>query len=608
MKNKLLMLGLLSLLVGCGSNAASSSSKKGSTPIVSTPSVSMKDSTSSSSSIKVESSSSTTSSSKVSSTTTSTNSNVTTSSSHVSITPTNPTLNVVSDLKVQINERVNYLTLVSAYDTIDGNISHLINVTLPDGVTLENGNLVFATVGTYKIDFTVTNSSNLTSSGSINIEVYDIEAKDVDAPVILNYQNIRVKPGVMAYPLEGVIATDDFDGDVTNALVATYFAEGDATEGISFDIEGNYKVTITATDKAGNKSSVEINIEVNSEDLPTFVNMTEGIIMEYNCTVESSDITPYEGAISKEVKLKVKESQVYANFRLTFDEPIDLQNKVLSMYVKAGDNVKSNRISIDLRQGAEGVGQQQYILGETSGTGYAIEDKGNGWFKITMVVAQVWNLSSYVTDYIRLVFSNNDVTKTANMYIADFLIDDYKGEEIGGGNTGGEGGEVIDTISSEELTEIMEVRYNCVIEADKTVSHDGVQSSKIKAFDEYATTRLRINANLTGYMISFYYKTEASTIYKDRIYVQCKDTSDATINSEIQISKQDTLANGVTFTNADENGWMKVTIDCDAVGFSAAKTKDIVFKFRSLTGTVDGTTSYIGIAWIDELYILKKGA
>ena len=223
MKNKLLMLGLLSLLVGCGGSNASSnkaSSSMVSTPIVSTP----KESSTSSSVIDPS---------------------VNTSSSKISITPSNPTLNVVDGIKIRINERVNYLTLVSAYDTIDGNISHLISVELPSGVSMENGDLVFSKVGNYEIKFEVTNSSNLTSTGSINIEVYEISGEDKNAPVILAYKDIRVKPGVMAYPLEGVTALDDFDGNISSSLVATYQQVGDATNGISFNEEGNYTITIS---------------------------------------------------------------------------------------------------------------------------------------------------------------------------------------------------------------------------------------------------------------------------------------------------------------------------------------------------------------------------
>lgn len=580
MKNKLLMLGLLSLLVGCGGSNASSnkvSSSMVSTPIVSTP----KESSTSSSVIDPS---------------------VNNSSSKISITPSNPTLNVVDDIKIRINERVNYLTLVSAYDTIDGNISHLISVELPSGVSMENGDLVFSKVGNYEIKFEVTNSSNLTSTGSINIEVYEISGEDKNAPVILAYKDIRVKPGVMAYPLEGVTALDDFDGNISSSLVATYQQVGDATNGISFNEEGNYTITISSTDQAGNIATQEINIEVNSEDVPTYVDMTENILIEYNCTITTtSEIVPYEGTISKEVTLKVKETQVYANFRLTFDEAIDLENKKLSMYVKAGDNVKNDRLSIDMRQGADGVSQKQIELREHTGTGYSVVDKGNGWFLLTIVFAQVWTPTTYVTDYLRLVFSNADITTTAKMYVADVYLDDYKGEDIGGGESGSDNDDVIEP--TQDFTDLMEVNYNCVVELDGSVSHDGVQAAKVKAFDEWIATKNYVEKDLAGYQISFYVKFEEGTVRKNRIYAQFKDNADVAIVSDIAISTQDPLIDGVTLSEPDENGWSKVTIDCDAVGVGGVATRKFIIKYQCADAT-----ALNGVAWIDELYFTKKGA
>lgn len=577
MKNKLLMIGLLALLVGCGGNSNSSSSKVASTPSV-TPSISSPSVSSNTSSPSISSPSS--------------------SSSKVSITPSNPTINVLDGLRININEKVNYLTLVNAYDTIDGNISHLIEVELPSGVTLENGDLSFEKEGNYEIKFKVTNSSNLSSSALINIEVYAIDGEDKNAPVIIGQKDIRVKPNVTIYPLDGVTASDDFDGNVTSSLVATYLTEGDATDGISFEEEGNYEITISVSDNAGNKVSKTINIEVNSEDLPTFVNMTVNLILEYNCNINNSDVVPYEGAISKEVVLKVKTSQVYANFKLPFDDPIDLENKQISMYVKVGENVKSNRLTLDLRQGTEGVGQKQFEIKESQGNGYIIEDKGNGWFLFTVVFNKVWNISTYVTDYIRLVFANEDVTKTANIYIADLLIDDYKDDGSSDNPSIPDTPEV-----SEDLTDSMEVNYNCVIELDKEVSHDGVQSAKIKAFDEWISTKNYVNKDLAGHIITFYVKFSGTSMYKNRVYVQFKDTSDAAIINDIAISTQDSLPEGVTLSEPDENGWSKVTVDCSLVGAGGVETRKLNIKFRCADAVAKD-----GVAWLDELYITKKGA
>ena len=197
-----------------------------------------------------------------------------------------PTLTVKNDLTININEKVNYLNLVSAVDEVDGNISHLITVELPSGVSMTDGYLSFESAGTYTINFSVNNSRNINAKASIKITVVSILNKDGHKPTIMGYkENIRVKPNAMAYPLDGVTAIDDVDGDVSSTLKATYKVLSDATNGISFEEEGNYKIVITANDSSNNEQSIVINIEVNSEDLPTYVDITDNITKEYNCSV-----------------------------------------------------------------------------------------------------------------------------------------------------------------------------------------------------------------------------------------------------------------------------------------------------------------------------------
>ena len=52
-----------------------------------------------------------------------------------------PILTVKNDMTININEKLHYLNLVSAVDEVDGNISHLINVEMPNGVSMEGGYL-----------------------------------------------------------------------------------------------------------------------------------------------------------------------------------------------------------------------------------------------------------------------------------------------------------------------------------------------------------------------------------------------------------------------------------------------------------------------------------
>ena len=75
------------------------------------------------------------------------------------------------------------------------------------------------------------------------------------------------------------------------------------------------------------------------------------------------------------------------------------------------------------------------------------------------------------------------------------------------------------------------------------------------------------------------------------------------IVSDIAISTQDSLIDGVTLSEPDENGWSKVTIDCDAVGVGGVATRKFIIKYQCADAT-----ALNGVAWIDELYFTKKGA
>ena len=158
-------------------------------------------------------------------------------------------ITVKSDMTININEKLHYLNLASATDEVDGNISHLMTVELPSGVTMQDGYLSFAAKGTYTITFKVVNSRNITTTNSINITVVELLSKDNHKPTILGYKtSIQVKPNVVIYPLNGVTSVDDVDGDVTSSLKATYQTLGDASEGISFSEDEGKSWTVLPED------------------------------------------------------------------------------------------------------------------------------------------------------------------------------------------------------------------------------------------------------------------------------------------------------------------------------------------------------------------------
>ena len=622
MKNKTkvsLVLISLMALCGCNKNISSSSSVNTKTSYTSSEVINE----TSSSSIESSTSANEESSSSDSSSESSTNSSSETSSSSSSnssgsssVTPTNPTIIVESDLRININEHVNYLTLVSAVDTIDGNITHLVTVELPNNVEMINGDLYFQDVGIYTITFHVTNSSNLSSSASINIEVYRIEDKDFTGPTILGAKNIRVKPNVLAYPLEGITAIDDIDGDVTTSLTATYQIDGDATNGISFIDEGEYEITIKAKDSSDNYSQVTITIEVNSEDVPTFVDITEALVKEYNCNVGDSNEVPFTGAKSKIITVKHdSQNTKYANAKFVFTPTEDLNNKKLSFYFKMGDNVTGNKMGFYLMRDGNKLVSDTISNSATISTGYSVIDQGDGWYQVNIAINQKWpSLDSYMVDSIRISFANTDVTKTATVYIANVLLDDYKeGDDLGGSGNEGGGGTIdpTPTPSSDLSDNIIPYTDYTTVTKDTTVSHDGVQSTKIKGVPtstyQYTQGRYNFDSSISSdnLKISFFVKLDGNNIYRNRITVRVCTTNNDQVEPKIYLDGSSSNPDGVTVTSADSNGWYQVTIDCNTLSYesktipSGSIVKYIRFGVEASDRDSDKTIE--PIFWIDEL-------
>ena len=624
-KNKIcLSLILLIALSGCfkinnqTSNDSSSTNKVSETSTTSSKEglSSSSSKVSSSTTSNLSSSSSSSSNPKVSS---STNSSSSSSSSKNPVTPTNPTITVVDDFRININEHVNYLSLVNAVDTIDGNITHLVTVDLPANVEMINGDLYFGYVGTYNIVFNVKNSSGLSSSADVNIEVYKIENKDFTGPTILGYKNIRVKENVMAYPLEGVTAIDDIDGDVTSLLSATYETDGDATNGISFDKEGLYTVVIKAKDLSDNYSQVLVTIEVNNEDLPTAVDITDLLVKEYNCNIGDSNVVPFEGAKSKIIQLKHNsESVKYANAKFVFTPTEDLDNKKLSFYVKLGDNnVTKNSLGLYLMNNGEKLASLTFQVSATSNEGYSVVDKGDGWYLFTVAFSKQWpSLDSYVVDSIRLSYSNIDVTKTATVYIANALLDFYKEGDIdvddnpsGGDNGGGNGGQ--SPLPTSDLSDKIISNGNSTVTIDTTVSHDGVQSAKIKganaSVSQYTQALYNFETPIStdNLNISFYIKLDGSTVYSNRIAFRVCTTNDDKIDPQIYLHGSSNPT-GVSIDSADENGWYKITINCNELEYDSKKVpagetlKYVRFTFEA-ADKKEETKVIEPVIWVDEL-------
>ena len=541
------------------------------------------------------------------------------------ITNTNAAvLTVKSDMTININEKLHYLNLASASDEVDGNISHLITVELPNGVSMNEGYLSFEQTGTFTITFKVVNSRNITTTNSITITVIELLSKDNHKPTILGYKaSVQVKPNVMVYPLNDVTAVDDVDGDVTSSLKATYQTLGDATEGISFAEEGNYVIKITAYDFSNNEASVDVNIIVSNEDVATYVDITKNVTKEYNCSIEETDDMPYANSNTRMVVLipdSTGANAKYANFKIQLDNNTDLKNKKIEFDVKFGENIYKNTFAIGLMNDGEKLTSQVQITSdEKVESGYSLKAIENGWFHFTIIFSKLWTIESYITDYIRVAFSNVDYYKSAYLYVANVRFDDYLGGDIDDGgnpgqtpgegeeNEGGSGSGPSEEVDTYDYSDNLENSYYATLTTDTSVSHDGAQSTKFEgtgikdATDgaDNAGAQVRIQKSLAGKKFTFYIKYDGETVRKNRVALTFyKDSSTKFASDALRVSLQDTLPSGITLTSPDSNGWQYCEIDIDAIGYNTAD----IYKVRFVIQTPN-VQEIVPTCWIDEIKI-----
>ena len=175
-----------------------------------------------------------------------------------------PKITLFGDSTITLEVGDSYKELgAMAIDNIDKDISNKIKI---------SGEVDTTKVGTYKVKYTVSDSSNNKSSitrtvivkENENSEKNKKETKDVTKPQIEfsnpnAYQRICTgdKVDISINGAYGYVARDDVDGDITPSVRVT------GQTGV-INIVGTYTLTYEVSDKAGNKTSVQRNFEVKS--------------------------------------------------------------------------------------------------------------------------------------------------------------------------------------------------------------------------------------------------------------------------------------------------------------------------------------------------------
>ena len=155
------------------------------------------------------------------------------------------------------------------------------------------------------------------------------------------------------------------------------------------------------------------------------------------------------------------------------------------------------------------------------------------------------------------------------------------------------------------------------VNIDSEVSHDGVQSAKIKGvnYTQNKYTQARYNLSnpviVDNLKISCYVKLDGNNIRSNRITFRVAPVSGNTVDPQIYLNDT-SHPTGVTVEKADANGWYKIILDCNTLSYQdktlAAGAKVQYVRFTIEPEDKNETTPVIEpIIWVDELNFYYEG-
>ena len=193
-----------------------------------------------------------------------------------------PVINVEDTYTLTKGEDFSYAMLdATATDKEDGDLTDKI---------VFSGQVGVNKVGEYKVTLTVTDKGGKTATKTVKVVVKDVDIKDDKAPVIAvgvktPYQVTQNKP----FKPSDLNATA-FDKEESRTVEITYSykdEDGKAVDRINTSKLGEYTVTLTAKDKAGNTATKTVKVQVvrniqptiscnyNNTDKPYYVGINE---------------------------------------------------------------------------------------------------------------------------------------------------------------------------------------------------------------------------------------------------------------------------------------------------------------------------------------------
>ncbi len=155
-----------------------------------------------------------------------------------------PVITGASDFILEIGStKPNWLEGVSATDNVDSNVV----------VTVNDSNVQMDVVGTYNLVYTATDKANNTATITVTVSITG-PLVDTQAPQIIGTRDIEYTIGDAApLYLEGIYGIDNID-----ETIVVHFDDSE----INLNIPGNYDLIYTASDLAGNTTTVIVTVYV----------------------------------------------------------------------------------------------------------------------------------------------------------------------------------------------------------------------------------------------------------------------------------------------------------------------------------------------------------
>ncbi|MFC7407031.1 immunoglobulin-like domain-containing protein [Georgenia alba] len=186
---------------------------------------------------------------------------------------TAPVLEGVDPTSVVEGEDFDPMAGVTATDEQDGDLTDQVEVT---------GEVDTTTPGDYELTYTVTDSDGATTTATRTVTV---TAAPNTAPVIEGATNVSVEQGTVFDPMAGVTATDEEDGDLTDAV------EVEGT--VDTSTPGDYELTYTVTDSDGATTTATRTVTVTAAPPANTPPVLEGV--DPTSVVEGEDFDPMAG-------------------------------------------------------------------------------------------------------------------------------------------------------------------------------------------------------------------------------------------------------------------------------------------------------------------------